>query len=219
MGHRFDTGLPRAQRTLIRDAVIARFAVLTKTRGMYLRSVLALPRPIQGEGDEDTLGIVADALAGNTPAVMVSLGRKTYEATGMGDPPDQFRGRLELYVYAVSSHARGHIARLAGDAVADARNDADPGVETILEHCEELLCGAELGLPTVYEIRPVDESEIYTGADYGIWQQHYELAVQRDIDLNRGVTRRITEIQSRHLVDGAGTANPVAETLTRLESR
>jgi hypothetical protein len=216
VGHRFDTALSRAQRTLVREAVMVRLAALTRARGLYVRSVLPLPRPLRGEADDEGLGILADLVAGNTPALLVALGRMTYEATGM--PAVQFRGSLDLSVYVVSGQARSHEARLAGDATSEARSDADPGIDTVLEHVAELLCGTSLCIPTVYELRPLSEDEVITGADFAVWEQRYALRVQRDIDASRGITRRIREIEAHHQADGAGTANPVAAAITRLES-
>jgi hypothetical protein len=215
VGHRFDTGLGRAQRTVIREAVIARLAGLTRARGLYLRAVLPLPRPLRGENDDEGLGILADLVAGNLPTALVAVGRMTFEPTGM--PAVQFRGALDLSVYIVSGHARSHDARLAGDVTSDVRRDADPGIDTMLEHSAELLCGTDLRLPTVYELRPLSEDEVITGADFAVWEQRYSLRVQRDIDANRGITRRIREIESQHVVDGATPANPVATAITRLE--
>lgn len=113
-----------------------------------------------------------------------------------------------------------HLLVLAGpheDALA-AVLAADPGIDTVLEHVAELLCRSGLGIPTVYELRPLSEDEVVTGADFAVWEQRYALRVQRDNDTNRGIIRRVREIEPRHQADGAGIANPVAAAITRLES-
>lgn len=219
MAQTFDTGAARAQRTLIRNAVITRLAWKHRSVGGYLTAIKALPGFIEGRGDEAGLAALANSLLGKAPALAVALGRKTYEAADL----EAFtqRGELELRVYALSEHSKDLVVgRLAADAISDADDTADPGIETILEHVEEALLGQELGIDGTSELRATDEDELATFDNLSIWVQTYRLQVERRINPNRGATTLITSIEGDHFLDGIpdpGTLSPLVETIAELD--
>ena len=205
----YDTGLALPQRTTIRNAVIARLAALktTATPARYVFDVKPLARRFRGEGDEDGMNLLIETFQGSAPAIAVALGRKVYEATD-GDAYLS-RATLELAVYAVSKHSRGTVeGRLATDVTGDASVTADPGLEAMLEHIEELLLGQAIGVDGVSELRPVSEDEVITAADGSIWEQVYELHVERQINPSRANTTLITSIEGDHRLDGIADTNP-----------
>ncbi len=213
-GHRYDTRLPKPQRTIIREGVVARLAPLLKSNGGYLHAIAELPKVARSFGeDSDDRAMLFDALNGRCPAVAVALGGRTSESSGT--LATEGRARIVVEVYVASQHARGLVAgRLAADIVAtgDATADpvlvpnltADPGVELVLEHVEQLLLGHSLeddagdALSTIAELRARDEDEVATFADFTVWVQRYEVAVERVINPARALTQLLTSIESHN---------------------
>lgn len=220
----FDTGLAVPQRTAIRDAIVARLAPLKKTAipSAYIAAngVKTIPRPLRGEGDEDGLAMIANALNNQAPAILIAVGKLTYEKGG--SEAIEARGELDVVVYVASGHQRSHDAgRLFGDAFASASNSNDPGIFTMLEHVRERLLGQSLGVAGVDVLRAVDEDEIFTGDDATIWEQRYTLDVDVKINPFRGITQVVTEIQGLHklkpdIPDGHAL-DPLITTLADLE--
>jgi hypothetical protein len=197
--HVFDTGLAYAQRSLIRDAIVTRLSALLTTAApsRYLHAVKPIARPYRGEGDEDGAAILVSALLGQAPAIAVALGRKTYEATDA--EPYTSRGTIDVAIYVLSKHPRGLVdGRLKTDVAGNAAITADPGIEAMLEHVEELLLGQSLGIAGVSELRPVDEDEVATADDGTIWEQTYTIGVERQINPSRLMTTVIDSIEGRH---------------------
>lgn len=214
MPHVYDTGLAKPQRTLIRDAVVARLAAL-KRPTMYLEAVAMIPARVTGRGDDAGIAEILDVLNGRAPALVVALGRAEYAPGGM--PASRAMKTIEIAIYAVSNHSRGVVdGRLANDAAA-ATVTRDPGIETMLEHAEQMLLGKPLGLSDgIQEIRPVSEDELATAKDLTIWEALYSIRVERRINHNRLITEILTEIEAGHRVDGADPANPVYTTRSTL---
>lgn len=218
--HKFDTGLALPQRSTIRQGLIDRLsAELLKANGGYLNAIVPLPRLFRGEGDEDGLAIIARALQGQAPAIGIALGRKTYEATD--SEANVSEGELAIGVYFISQHGRDLVdGRLSPDVVAQGAIDADPGIEVVMEHVEELLLGQELNIHGASEIRPVTEDEVATFDDVTIWEQTYAIHVARAIDPARKSTRFVTSIQGDHKVAGItdpGPLSPLVRTVAELE--
>jgi hypothetical protein len=214
MAHAYDTGLAKPQRTLIREAVMARLALLKKPT-LYLQAVAALPIKIQGRSDEEGMGFLQLALNGASPAVVVVLGRGDIAAAGQNAA--HARKTIELVVYVVSSNVRGVVdGRLAGDAAAATSDSADPGIETMVEHVEQMLLGYDLGIDGVDEIRPVSEDELATGQDVTIWEVVFSIRVDRSINHDRHLTQLLLEIETRNRVHGSAAAGDYV-TLTALE--
>lgn len=216
--HKFDTALGLPQRTTIRRGVIDRLSELLKPGG-YVATIIPIPRLLRGEGDEDGEGMVLRATQGQSPAIAVALGRKTYEATD--GESELCQGELVLGVYFVSEHNTDVVeGRLEMDVVGAGDATADPGLEALMEHVEELLLGQELNIRGVSEIRPVQEDEVATFADATIWEQTYSIKVMRDIVPSRKSTRFMTSIQGDHKLDGIdspGPMSPLVRTVAELE--
>lgn len=211
MAHRFDTGAALPQRTLIRAAVMARLAPLRilASPPRYIASIVNMPRPFYGEGDDDALTWLYENLKGQSPSLAVAIGRKTYSASGTS--ATEMEAELEVAIYVASTHARGMVeGRLAADNVALADDRRDPGIETALEHIEELLIGRELGVPGVREMRPVEEGPVMTFDNISVWEQRYSLHVEREINPARDAPL-ITSIQGNHQEDDIPAGFPADE--------
>lgn len=212
MPHVYDTGLALPQRTAIRNAVIARLGLL-KRPTYYLQAVAPLPGEITA--DEEGFKAIEQAVHGRAPALLVALGRGESASAGM--PASTARKEIEIVVYVLSKHARGTVeGRLAGD-VASLDVTKDPGIETMLEHIEELLLGWDLGIAGVSEIRPVSEAEIESNEAQTLWEMTFAVRVMRDVNHYRLLTTLLNEIDAQHLVDGADPGNPVSVTRTTVE--
>lgn len=218
----YDTGLTRAQRTLLRAAIATRLAPLLVANGGYLRSIKSLPRPLKN-GSEDELGWLGNLVQGQVPCIGIALGRKDFEPTGMDIPPIHFRGKLEVALYICSNNLRGYVdGRLETDVVAGASASADPGIDTMLEHVEELLLGESYdlgnGRPTS-ELTFEHEDEVFTGGDVTVWEQRASIWLEREINPDRSITQLVTEIQGLHSLEPTtDPENPLVETRTELES-
>lgn len=203
----YDTGLATSQRSAIRAKVMANLAPLLKSNGLYVRSIVPLARPLHSH-DEDGLSLLATQVNGQCPAIVVALGKKTYEAAGSLQVDG--RGVLEVCVYVCSANPRNEVdGRLANDVTAATDNTADPGIETMLEHVEQLLDGQDLGIATVYEMIAEVEEEVWTGADFTIFEQVYKLKVDRAINVNRNIATLVTSIAAQTSIDTAQSGVPV----------
>lgn len=204
--HAYDTGLALPQRTLIRNAIVARLSPLLRVNGRYVKAIKPLARRYRGEGDEVGKQAIVNALLGQAPAIGVALGRKTYEATDA----EAFLSfaELEVSIAVFSQHGRDLVdGRLATDPVGDAAITNDPGIDAALEHIEELLLGQSIGVAGTSELRPVDEEEVETAEDGSIWQQTYALKVERRINPSRG-NATVTSIEVRSRLDGIADTDP-----------
>lgn len=218
MPQSFDTGLAKPQRALIGDALVARLAPLKRSANpaLYVTTIERIPGPLRGDDEADYIKQVCN---GQTPAILVALSRKRYEPAGMVDQRDQYKASLTFLVYVVSDHQRSpDLARMAGDAASAASNQKDPGLETMLEHVEELLLGYQVtdASQTVYQAIPVEERELFHTLEMTVWEQEYQLAVQRDLKRDKGLTETLQTVDTgSNLYDG-GTQNPIAKPLTTI---
>lgn len=215
MAHAFDTGLATPQRTLVRDGVVTALGPLLLSNGLYLRYIGIFAGTLDGGmGEREEL---LDQLQGQAPAVLVALGRKTYEAAGATTQRNRYRGAIAVHVHVASNHMRSREARQAGDVVAAASVTKDPGLDTILEHVEELLIGYQIpdGNDSVYRLVPEDEDEVWHDNQISIWRQRYTVRVQRNINVYRDAVTLLTEIYTEHDQDDA-PVSPLLTTLTEI---
>lgn len=220
---RFDSGLHRPQRSMIRQALVDRLGTtrtgngrpLLKSGGGYLAKIGMLPRPLKGDSDEE-LALVWIALQGATPALCVALGRMDLESM---DGNESYLGSLDVAVYSLSRNLRSFVdGRMAPDTVATVDPTADPGVETMMEHVREILCGQELGVITVHEVRPRTEDEIVTDGEGTLWEQRFRVVVETSVNPQRANSDLVTEVETQHELDGLGDANqPLIRSLSPLE--
>lgn len=228
MPQAYDTGLAVSQRSALRAAAIAKLSPLLKANGLYVRTIQPFPALLQGVNDEDGLGRMKAVLNGQVPAILVALGDRKRADEGMNFLVGQ--AVIDLAIYVVSGNARDMVAgRLANDVTSTADITADPGIETMLEHVEQLLEGQDLGVDSIYEPLQASESNASTFEDFTVWEQLYKVKVDRDINPNRGILAIAQSIQASHELDGASSgvpdpqppgspANPVAGSITDLEA-
>lgn len=206
MAHVFDHGLSKPLRTLVRDGVIAALRPLLLAEGGYLRAVEPYGATLRTD-DETTMALVHEALNGRAPAVLVSLAGKTSEE--FGSLGRRWCGVITVQVILYSNSARSMVARLAGDAASDARDQAEPGLDVMLEHIEELLIDNNLGIGSKAQtLQPISEEEI--AADHGdtIWLQTYQIRVSRDVLDHRTAPLRIASFLTSWRAAAAPTATP-----------
>lgn len=228
MPHAFDTGATVAQRTRVRNAVIAKLAPLLKTanpaRYIPANGIKPLPRILDGgskEGDEGDVAMLEAFFNGASPAIGVALGRLPLEPGGM--EPTSLRGSLPISVYVGSQHGRDLVAgRLAADVVATANLTADPGLETILEHVLELLAGQDPGVAGVGELRAqLEDPSVAVFADWTIGEVRFSAELERDIKPWRGVAQLVTEVENRlsedSIPDETAGLDPFVTTVATLE--
>jgi len=158
---------------------------LLKSKGGYVAAIGQAARPISGTSEDD-LAILSAAFHGSAPApaLIVALGDQDFSSSGSGMGGTSYVGELVLAVYAISAHQKdsaGVDGRLAPDAVAARDPKADPGIETMLEHVRELLCGHELGITMVDVIRPRSEREVGTSADASVWEHRFVVRVELEV--------------------------------------
>lgn len=215
----YDTGLAAPQRTLLRNAVITKLGPLLKSNGLYLTAISPIARMYKGGGDEEGLVLIQRALQGRAPAILVALGKATHRAAGMSN--DVGQAEVELGVYVVSLHSRDmETGRLTTDVVGAADVTADPGIETMLEHVQQLLEDQDLGVDTIYEPLIQTEDEVWTGADFTIWEQTYHVLVDRDIKPFRAAPI-VTSFETTHSQPDANDpipnpANPIIDHISPL---
>ena len=68
----YDSGLPSPMRTLVRNAVIAKLAPLTRAGGGWLEAVIPIGFSIKGPHDELGIDLLWQELGGRTPALAVA---------------------------------------------------------------------------------------------------------------------------------------------------
>jgi len=221
--HHFDSGLHRPQRSVIRHALVERLAStptgngrpMLKANGGYLAKIGVLPRPLKGDSD-DELGFVWIALQGATPSLCVALGRMDLTPI---DGNESYLGELEIAIYALSKNLRAFVdGRLSPDVVAGGDAAADPGIETMLEHVREVLCGQELDVIGVHEIRPKYEDEVVTDGDGSLWEQRFSVLVETSVNPQRANSDLVTSIEAQHELDGLdASGQPLVDTISFLE--
>jgi hypothetical protein len=207
----FDSGLARSRRELILEAVAAKLAPL-KRPTKYLAAVVSLPR---AEQDEDLLADIARAANGRTPLVAIAMGGKDPE--GSGQERTQNHGEYEFTIYVLSSNQAGvTVGRLLVDERALADDTKDPGVFAMLEHIEERVWGASLGIAGIEEPIQVKEDELATFDDATIWFQRYTVGAHIAINPDRDATQVIDTIEAQHQGDGITPTSSLDPFITKV---
>lgn len=196
MAHAFDTGLTRAQRTLIRAGAVSLLAPLLRSAGGYLQAIIPWGGVVRSYQDLEGIDLLWAAFNGRAPSVAIALGDRVPSPAGMGG--FNFTSKLELVAYHYSNHPRDlESGRLEIDVAGLAANTADPGLDVMMEHVEELLIGQRCGASaTIKQIRPTREEELRSENGYSLWAQRYEVQVERTINPNRGISQLITEFRA-----------------------
>jgi hypothetical protein len=203
----FDTGLPLPQRSMIRQAIVNHLGTtptgtgrpLLRSAGGYVNKIGQLPRLLDGS-DEDIAGDLWVALQGVAPpALCVALGDEDFESVGIGGR--SWTSELEVAVYAVSSNLRALVdGRLSPDVVAAVDPTADPGIETMVEHVRQLLCGEDFSLPTVHAVKPKAVRHKATGADVTIWEHRFTVGVDVDVNPQRANSEVAGDLEVRSVL-------------------
>ena len=194
MAQVFDHGLARPLRTLVRDGVIAALAPLLFSEGGYLAAVEKFAAVVRTD-DLATIGHLREVLAGRSPAVLVALAGKAFEERG--NTEHRWSAQLTVQVIVCSNNASSLVERLDGDAASDVSDQADPGIDVILEHVEELLIANNLAIGTkAHALRPISEEEIGTEEGETLWMQTYQVLVSRDVLDSRVTLERIASFMT-----------------------
>lgn len=210
MTHAFDTGAPLAQRTLIRRGVISLLSGLKKPAG-YLIDVIPFGAVVRSYTDVDGVTMLIDAIGGRTPSILIALGDASSKVANISG--FQAAKEIELLVYHASGHARNYLTgRHEMDVSAVASDGADPGLDVIMEHTEELIIGQYCGIsppqPSIKQARPDREEELHTGAPLTIWLQTFRIPVTRVINEFRTATQLLESIAWRFAIDIAEILPP-----------
>lgn len=196
MAHAFDTGLAAPQRTLVRAAVLAALAELQRSEGRYLAGLEPITSPLSFDREPDEL-YFNDLVRGRSPVVLVGLGVRDFEA---GNGADVWHGLLTLHVYCCSGAKRSHLARVEGDVVSAADDQAEPGLEVVAEHVLERLAGRRLGSSALGgTIRPQREQMAYLGQAYSVIEQVYQVDLTTSINEARDLTTVLADLDARHI--------------------
>lgn len=205
MAHAYDTGLAQPIRTVLRDGVVTRLARLQASQGGYLRALIPFGNRMLAHDDVDGLDFLLKVLNGRAPAVAVAIGDRTFNAGGAGGYNQ--RATYDVLVYVAGNHMRSREARQAGDVASAASDVKDPGLDTILEHVEELLTGWKVDSSNVIgELRPSREVERWNDDRIAVWEQLYTVPVSRSINQDRDIVARLTRIDTQHKFDGVAIA-------------
>lgn len=208
MAQAFDTGLSLAQRTILRNAVVAALEPLQKSEGGYLASVRPVSCVVLGKQDVEGVAELYQQMDAGSPMVGIALGKGTGEGTGMAGP--HYQKNVEVHVYALSANARGFLARMAQDAGSLASDTFDPGIETILEHVDELIEGLQIKDTPAFTIKGLDfldEDELWHEGDRTIWRARYEVKVERNRKRGKGVTQQLVDMRAKLLEAHAATSS------------
>lgn len=220
----FDTGQPKAQRSLFFDAIVVALADLMRANGGYLRTVKRIARTVRAAvnetHDEFGMHLVEQASQGCMPCVLVAFGDAKYQSAST-DPIDSY-SELDVQILIVSSHLGGFEAgRIVADAAAGADATQDPGLDTMLEHVEERLMGQNLGVPGVHELRWHHVGEVDTFDQYTAWEARASVVLERHINPDRDEDRIDVEIETKNQLDGiptGGDLDPIVDSVVTLEA-
>lgn len=215
MAHSFDTALAAPQRTTIINGVVALLQPLLIANGGYLAVVAPFGAVVRSYTDEAGVGMLKEALSGQTPAIGVALGSRT-KGQPIGNGGFSSTSKIELLLYFASNNMRDlATGRLLTDAAGAAANNADPGLHVMMEHAEELVVGQRAGAganTTIKQVAFEREEELATLDEMTIWLQTYELMVTRNINRDRGVTELLKEIHWRTTQEAGEAHLPNAPT-------
>lgn len=213
MSHAFDTGASKPQRTLILEGVLALLAGLKKPAG-YLNAVIGWPRPVRSYTDVDGIVQLMDALSGRAPSIAVHVGDASWGKGAVGG--FTWEKEIELLLYFASTHKRDHLTgRIVTDAIGLADDNADPGLNVMMEHAFELVLGRRPGgivVPSIKQVRPQREEELVTDGQITIWLQTYRVIAMSQISEWRSVTQLLDSIRFRAAIDEDEVHLPTAAT-------
>lgn len=209
MAHSFDTGLARSQRSLLRAGAVELLAGLLRPTG-YLAAVVPFGGIVRGYTDGLGIEQLQQALVGRSPGVAIALGDRTSKASGIGG--FEYQADLELLAYFYSNHPRDlELGRHESDIAGLASDTADPGLDVIMEHVEELLVGQRAGgAKSIKQVRPVREEELLTNSEGTFWVQRYAVTLNRHINAHRGVQELLTELRTKVRTTDDAMAPPAA---------
>lgn len=212
MAHVFDTALAAPQRTLVRNGVITLLSGLLVANGGYLASVVPFGAVVRSYTDGDGIAMLYKALSGQAPAIAVALGTRSSKPAGAGG--FNWLCELELFLYFASNNMRDLAdGRMGIDATGAASDAADPGLDVMMEHAEELVVGQRCGASdTIKQVRPDREEELSTGDELTIWLQTYNITLTRTIKEWRGVSQLLESIRWRTTQEDGETELPIAPT-------
>lgn len=177
MAHRFDSGLAQPQRTRVRRGAVTLLSGLKRSAGGYLMDVIPWGGIVRVYTDVDGISALVNALS-KAPAIAVAVGDRSSKVSGIGGFSEM--GELDLLVYFATNNIRNQqIWRQETDVAGLADDQADPGLDVILDHAKELLIGQVIDAgKDVKQLRPEREYELVTDVAVTIWVQEYKLTVQ-----------------------------------------
>jgi hypothetical protein len=178
VSHSFASRAPKPARTLIQQGVVALLSPLTRRSGGYLHGVVPFGAVVRSYTDEIGTAMLQDALKA-TPAIAIATG--TFSGQNLAIGGRQNLGQIELLLYIATGHARSQQrGRQESDLVAQADDQADPGLHVIMEHARELVLGQYPSIDTftVKQIMFEREEEVATLPQITIWLQTYRVTVQ-----------------------------------------
>lgn len=173
MSHIFATGLSQPQRTIIRSAAVDLLSQLKRPTG-YLADVIAWGGIVRSYTDQPDIQMIMKQVQ-RTPAIVVQLGTRRFET--LSTTRREFKSDVQLLVYFVNQNLRDlGLGRHELDETARRDDHADPGLDVMMEHALELLCGAfPATTPTIKQIIPRSEEELVTWPEMTIWLQTYDI--------------------------------------------
>lgn len=194
----FDSGLQRPTRTLVRQAVLAKLQPLLKPTG-FCSAIIEVGFPIVNAHDDLGIDLLEKELINRTPAIAVATCDCHDSPAGA---PDRSLGKLEVELYFFSTHRRGTTqGRTTGDAVAAARDNADPGLDVMMQLAWQLLFDAPMVLDDArprsqqraQPMKRSSEQHVITTEQHTIWKQTWSTQVTYDANLYRDVTQKLIE--------------------------
>lgn len=178
MSHVFDTKATMPQRTLLRRGAVVLLAPLARVNGGYLQRVSGFAGITRTYTDEDGIQTLVKMMS-PTPSIGVALGTRKFETLGLGGK--QALSDIQVLLYFANQHSRDELTgRNEIDAVALADDQANPGIDVIMEHALELMHGSypTLLTGTVKQCRIDTEEELVTSPEITIWVQTYNVKLQ-----------------------------------------
>lgn len=201
MAHAFDTGQLLPQRTRIRRGVVRLLSGLTRANGGYLMSVIPWGGIVRVYTDVDGISTLVNAI-GKAPAIAVSVGDRQGDPNTIGGFTSE--DDLDVCVYMATDNLRNQLVWRQETDVAGLSNDqADPGLDVIMDHVKELLMGQRVDTgKDIKQLRCHREYELATTDTVSIWVQEYKIRAMVQISEARTVTQLLTSIGFR------GATNP-----------
>lgn len=181
MTHAFDTGSNKPIRTLIKQGVVTLLSPLKRSNGGYLLDVGAYGGITRTYTDETGIQDLVRFFT-RSPTIAVTCGTRTHKSGTTSGRSSV--SQMELLLYFTSQHSRGQErGRMESDPVALADDQADPGLDVIMDHTEELLLGQfpSLEVLNLKQIEFANEQELVTSEKITIWTQTYYLTVTKTI--------------------------------------